>query len=307
MQWGLVATIKAPTTATLNFVAHHLELGAHRIYVYLDEPDPATFALLKSHPKVRVTTCDDAYWSKHPRRPKKHQVRQSSNATHAYGRAEVDWLAHIDVDEFLCSDAPIIDQLAALPDKSHCARLYPAEALAGDGSAFKLTHRTRAERAACVERLYPTYGRYLDGGFLSHVEGKLFVRTGLSDVTLRIHNVFQGEIKNPGERSLDQITLCHCHAQNWDAFIAAYRFRLERGSYRADLAPMRPATDKGVTLHALLMSIDQRNGADGLRRFYDELFADTPDHRQRLQDEGLLYRCDLQLARSRRKQFPDFS
>lgn len=306
MHWGIVATIKAPTARTLNFVAHHLELGAHRIYVYLDDPDPVTFAPLKFHPKVRVTTCDDAYWSRQPRRPKKHQVRQSANATHAYRRAEVDWLAHIDVDEFLSTDAPILDQLTALPETAHCARLYPAEALAGDGSAFKLVNRSRQNRAAGVERLYPTYGRHLNGGFLSHVEGKLFVRTGLSDVSLRIHNVFQGEIKNPGEHALDQTTLCHCHAQTWDAFIAAYRFRLERGSYRADLAPMRPATDDGVTLHQLLMSIEQEHGEDGLRVFYDELFADTPDHRQRLQEEGLLYLCDLKLAQSRRKQFPDF-
>lgn len=306
MHWGIVATIKAPTTATLNFVAHHLALGAHRIYVYLDDPDPVTFALLKAHPKVRVTTCDDAYWSKHPRRPKKHQVRQSANATHAYWRAEVDWLAHIDVDEFLCSDAPIIDQLAALPDTAHCARLYPAEALAGDGTAFKRADRSRAARAASVERLYPTYGRHLNGGFLSHVEGKLFARTGLPDVTFRIHNLFQGKTRNPGEIALDRTVLCHCHAPSWEAFLAAYLFRLERGSYRADLAPMRPDGGDSVTLHNLLMSIEQKGGEAGLRAFYDELFSDTPEHRQRLADEGLLQLCDLQLAQSRRKQFPDF-
>lgn len=306
MHWGLVATIRATTTETLNFVAHHLELGAHRIYVYLDEPDPSTFALLKSHPKVRVTKCDDIYWSKHPRRPKKHQVRQSTNATHAYRRAEVDWLAHIDVDEFLSSDAPIIDQVAALPATAHCARLYPAEALAGDGTAFKRTNRFRQDRAATAERLYPTYGRYLDGGFLSHVEGKLFIRTGLSDVTLRIHNVFQSETQNPGEVPLEQTILCHCHAQNWDAFNAAFRFRLERGSYRADLAPMRPALEGGLTLNELLRSIEDEHGEIGLRSFYDELVADTPEHRQRLANEGLLHVRDLNLAVSRRKQFPNF-
>lgn len=306
MRWGLVATVRASTGAVLDFVAHHVELGAHRVYVYLDEPDPATFALLKAHPKVRVTTCDDAYWAKHPRRPKKHQVRQSANATHAYRRAEVDWLAHIDVDEFLCPRAPLTDQLAALPDTAGCARLYPAEALAGDGTAFKLTKRFPRERAASAERLYPVHGKYLNGGFLSHVEGKLFARTGLRDVMFRIHNLFQGDIKNPGEAALDDTVLCHCHAQTWEAFMASYRFRLERGSYRADLAPMRKDRVDGLTLHQLLMSIEQRDGAQGLRAFYDELCADTPDHRQRLDEQGLLFLCDLQLERSRRKQFSTY-
>lgn len=306
MHWGVVATIKASVHDTLNFVAYHVDLGAHRVYVYLDEPDKTLFAALKAHPKVRVTTCDDRYWEKRPRRPKKHQVRQSINATHAYQRAEVDWLAHIDVDEFLWSDLPIIDHLRALPDEANCARLYPAESLAGDGTAFKARHRFRADRSASAERLYPIYGRYLQGGFLSHVAGKLFLRTGLPGVNMRIHNMFQGDTTNPGEVPLDEITLCHRHARNWSDFIAAYRFRLERGSYRADLAPMRPAAEGGLTLHELLGTIERDQGEDGLRAFYDELFADTPEHRRRLKAEGLLRLCDLQLDRARRRQFPEF-
>jgi hypothetical protein len=199
MSWGIVATVKAPVADVLNFAAHHLELGAHRLYIYLDEPGDAAFAPLKAHPKVRVTTCDHSYWRKHKRRPKKHQVRQSANASHAYRRAEVDWLAHIDVDEFLWSQTPVAVQLAALPATALCARLFPAEALAGDGNAFKAVHRLRDRRADIVERLYPTYGRYLNGGFLSHVEGKLFLRTGLPGIGFRIHNAFQGPHKNPGE------------------------------------------------------------------------------------------------------------
>ncbi|MEY8830640.1 glycosyltransferase family 2 protein [Sedimentitalea sp. XS_ASV28] len=306
IRWGIVATIKAPTSAVLNFVAHHLELGAHRIYVYLDEADPATFALLKEHPKVRVKTCDDAYWAEHPRHPKKHQVRQSANATHAYARAEVDWLAHIDVDEFLCPKTSLADQLAALPETAQCARIYPAEALAGDGTAFKLTKRLPYERAASAEQLYPTYGKYLEGGFLSHVEGKLFARTGLKDVIFRIHNLLHGDIRNPGKAVLDDTILCHCHARSWDAFMAAYKFRLERGSYRADLAPMRVERRNRMTMHQLLSLITKHYGEQGLRAFYDELHADTPDHRRRLAEQGLLHLCDLQLDQSRRKQFPSY-
>lgn len=307
MHWGLVATVKAPVTDVLNFVAHHVELGAHRVYIYLDAPDDTAFAPLKAHPKVRVTRCDDNYWSQHKRRPKKHQVRQSANASHAYRRSELDWLAHIDVDEFLWTPTPVADRLADLPETALCARLYPAEALAGDGTAFKTVPRPRERRQAITERLYPTFGRFLNGGFLSHVEGKLFLRTGLADIQFRIHNVFQDELKNPGEVPLDDIILCHLHAKSWEDFIAAYRFRLERGSYRADLAPMRPLLEGGMTLHHLLRTIEADRGEAGLRAFYDELCADTPDHRRRLRAEGLLHLCDLDLDRSRARQFPDFA
>lgn len=307
-KWGLVTTVKAPTSAMLDFAAHHIELGAHRLYIYLDEPDPAGFSLLKAHPKIRVFTCDAAHWRKlSGNRPDKHQVRQTRNATHTYARpAEVDWLAHIDVDEFLWPQRPVGALLSALPSDAKCARIRPIESLSGNGIAFKAFIPAGPQREQIVQRLYPTFGRYVKGGFLSHLAGKLFVRTGLPDVTFRIHNIFQAGNSNPGEIPLDSIDLCHCHAATWDHFFAAYRFRLTQGSYRADLSPARAADDTGLTLHQLFTLIEQDQGADGLRRLYDELCADTPDRRRSLQTEGLLRLCDLDLAAKRRKHFPNF-
>ena len=72
-------------------------------------------------------------------RPAKHQARQGSNARHANNRhankdrPEVDWLAHIDTDEFLLPAQPVAETLAALPSECLCARVRPVEALAGSG------------------------------------------------------------------------------------------------------------------------------------------------------------------------------
>jgi hypothetical protein len=106
---------------------------------------------------------------------------------------------------------------------------------------------------------------------------------------------------------LNDITLCHGHARSWKEFIRAYRFRLERGSYRADLAPMRPLPEGGLTLNQLFRTIEEKQGEIGLRAFFDEVFADTPDHCHRLQEEGLLHLCDLELDRTRARHFPDFA
>ena len=61
-KWGVVATIKAPAQDVLRFAAYHLDLGAHRLFIYLDEPNPEAYAPLKNHSKVRVFSCDDAFW-----------------------------------------------------------------------------------------------------------------------------------------------------------------------------------------------------------------------------------------------------
>ena len=111
--WGLVATIKAPAEDILRFAAYHLEAGAHRLRLYLDAPFPEAQAVLAKHPKIQVTLCDADHWKRlNGGRPPMHQPRQTINATHAYSaETEVDWLIHMDVDEFLVSDAPVAQHL----------------------------------------------------------------------------------------------------------------------------------------------------------------------------------------------------
>ena len=126
-KWGIVSTIKAPARDILTFAAHHLDLGAHRIHIYLDDENPAAFAALKAHPKCRVITTDAAYWQRRKSRPEKHQARQTANATHCYRRGpQLDWLAHIDVDEFLWPQSPLSGQLATLAPDVISARIRHA-------------------------------------------------------------------------------------------------------------------------------------------------------------------------------------
>jgi len=310
-KWGLVATIKAPATEILDFAAYHLDRGAHRLYLYLDEPNPQAYPTLKAHPKIRVTTCDDAYWNRMgKKRPSKHQSRQTFNATRTYARPpEVDWLIHIDVDEFLWPDSPpdtsVADNLGALPAKIQCARIRPVESLSGDGTAFKGFVDSGPERTKVINRIYPQFGRHVKGGFLSHLAGKMFVRTGMDQLTVKIHNVFLGDDMNPNAIELDDLMLCHCHATSWDQWIAAYHFRLEKGSYRSELAPNAPRDQGGMSIHEVLSAIEADSGEAGLRDFYGEFCADTPELRARLDAEGLLRLCDLQLDTKRRKHFPE--
>lgn len=309
--WGLVSTIKAPVRDVLNFAAWHLDLGAHRLFLHLDEPDARTFDLLKAHPRIRPVVTDDAYWSARGKpRPRKHQPRQTFNATATYARrTDVDWLAHVDVDEFLIPETSVERCLAALPPTCQTARMRPMEALAAGGDAekdrhFKTLILDRPRRRAVTAEVWPTYGRYLNGGFLSHVAGKIFVRTGLPDPDFRIHNIYSGGVENPGQTELDGIALAHLHATDWDEWIAQYRYRHERGSYRAELKPDVPREQGGVTLHELFATLEAEDGIAGLRHFFEEVCAASPDHLGRLEPAGILRRVPLPLDEVREKHFP---
>lgn len=304
--WGLCATVLAPAPEILRFAAWHLEQGAHRLYLYLDAPNPDAYAALKAHPKIRVQTCDATHWKKlMGQRPKRHQVRQTLNATHAYARrAEVDWLIHMDVDEFLVPQAGISSILRGLPPDTRAARIRPIELLGGSNNAFKAFIPAGPKRPKLVKAIYPTFGQYLRGGFLSHVAGKLFLRTGLPDVEFRIHNAYQGGDMLTDAAELPHVDLAHCHAKSWEDWRASFDYRLAKGSYRAELKPVTPAEKGGLSLHDLFTKIEAEAGEEGLRAFYDEVIGDSPDLRARLAAHDLLKIVTLDLDAAAQKHFP---
>ncbi|NIZ09223.1 glycosyltransferase family 2 protein [Pseudooceanicola sp. HF7] len=311
LRWGIVATMKAPAQAVLDFAAWHLELGAHRLYLHLDDPADPVAPTLKAHPRIRAIRCTDGYWQRQGQHPKRHQVRQSANATRIYHAAagKVDWLTHIDVDEFLMPATSVHASLSALPASCQSARIRPMEALAPDGPApddasslvrFKRFSPDPDLRRAQTSRIYPQFGDWLNGGMLSHVAGKLFVRPGLPGGVLKIHNLFTDMGQNPGIRDLADMALAHFHAADWDSWSAHFAYRLEKGSYRETLKPAAPGQE---TLHELLARIHGAEGQDGLRRFYDAVCRDTPELRARLAAEDLLSEAQMDFPALRRRHF----
>ncbi|MEH6644214.1 glycosyltransferase family 2 protein [Sulfitobacter sp.] len=311
--WGIVATIKADTAPILRFVAYHLELGAQRIYIYLDAPNPEAQEVLRNHPKCRVIRCDDGYWKRHNgSRPDMHQPRQTFNATRAYTKAhEVDWLMHMDVDEFLVSEGQVASHLGALPETIKCARARPMELLAGGDpqkdAAFKTFIPAGRSREQIVSALYPTFGEHLKGGFLSHIAGKVFVRTGIEGIKFRIHNAFLKGETNPDHLEMPKVKLAHFHATDWDTWHSHFAYRFREGSYRADLGPARSRERGGITTHELFTLIQQEEDEAGLRQFFEEVCADTPSLRDRLETRGLLHQMTFQFDTDLAKHFPNFA
>lgn len=315
-RWGLVATIKAPTTDVLKFAAHHLELDADDITIFLDDCNAETAAALADHPRVHTIQTDEAHWKNTiGRRPKKHQVRQVRNASYHYRRAShLDWVAHIDVDEFICPSRPVSELLAGYSTDTKAVRVSPCETLGTDDRddldptvTYCKAKLPQGPSGRKLEQLfYPNYGGVLRSGFVSHVVGKTFVRTGLPDVKLGIHRAFENQDQQVEEIVSPDMELAHKHIESWNKWLSIMEFRLTRGSYRAELEQSLNPMSGRIQRHQLFKSLTE-GGTDELRAFYAEVCWATPRLRQVMAEHGYLRQYKLDLDAKLARHFPDFA
>ncbi len=212
-RWGIVATVAEPAPLVMAFVAHYLQLGAFEIHIYLDEPDDPVGDILKWLPPVHVTRCDEAYWkATAPRRPRRHNNRQSANATHAQAKSKVEFLLSCDADEFLRPASDVPAQLAEIPERLTWLKVFNLERTMIRGTpqrtifdgAFKVHYQGSTETPLRTSDLAPM-------GFTGHAAGKPFVRTKIG-MNIGIHVPRHGHIKArvvPPHHPADQIELIH--------------------------------------------------------------------------------------------------
>lgn len=283
--WGVVATVKAPLDQIARFAAWHRELGAERVTLYLDAPETAQTGWLAGRDWLQVIPCDEAHWTRLGRRPKMHQLRQAANAQDAYDHARTAWLAHVDVDEFLLPAGPLSDVLAAAPGEAALVHLHPVEMLAepapSDTRRFKTTARMAGQHKRVLQRLYPTFGGHLRGGYVSHLEGKVIARTGLAGVSPGIH-FLNWKGKPATNRVIPQGSYVgHAHAPDFDSFMAHLPYRMHHGSYRK-----RENTD--FRLADVIDFLQQQEGPGALAGFFEEVCTATPRLVADLDKSGML-------------------
>lgn len=285
LRWGIVSTQKGSLRQIARFVAYHLDLGAHRIHIHLDVPDAALAERL-AHPRVRFTQCDEAYWAGKPQRARAtHQMRQVFNATRAYRMTKLDWLAHIDVDEFLLPPAPLTELLAQVDPNAPFVSILPSEMMDSDGPVH---HFKRPCHGTVKRAIYPTYGEHVPGGFISTQSPKLIARTGLADVRQGIHALrVQGQIVRGGA-SIDGLDLGHAHAPDFATFQRHMAYRLNKGSYHDRKGHLNPL---GHLIRALMDDPDP----DALRAFHSEMCVATPERLDLLAAHDMLLTRDLGL------------
>lgn len=188
--WGIVLLAREPAALVLTHLAWHLAAGAAEVHLFLDDPDDPVAGPAAALPQVRVTRCDAAFWAAHPsgRRPDLIVARQTFCATRAYRAAGVEWLVHLDADEFL--DGAPLDQVLARHRNNAGAVVIPVRErvyVRPDPEAlfeglFRIPQRPRGPPHPLLAPL----ADFAPAGVLGHALGKSATRTGL-EVALHPH------------------------------------------------------------------------------------------------------------------------
>lgn len=191
--YSIVSTMLEDPAIVAAFVAHHLQMDADRIFIFLDAARPEVEAILAPLPRVRTTVCDDAYWkaSRFGHRPDHVVRRQLANAEQAGDWARSQWLVHIDSDEFLQQSGSLGRELGDLPPAVNLVRIRNLERVLTTGlnptTIFQGVFRDQITAGkADEERVYGPAARYLRNGLTGYVRGKTATRIG-SGVPMKLH------------------------------------------------------------------------------------------------------------------------
>lgn len=113
------------------WLLRHIALQPERLrsLFNLDDPDPNVGITLEIASKCRVVQCDSAYWASKSMdgRPTDHRLRQTFNANDALKHAQVEWLLHLDADEYLIGSTIIAKELARLGAEIEVVRVQNQE------------------------------------------------------------------------------------------------------------------------------------------------------------------------------------
>ncbi|QQA43186.1 glycosyltransferase family 2 protein [Pelagovum pacificum] len=288
MEWGVCTTAKATVEQTLAFVAWHLDLGASRIWLHLDDPEDPVGDLLIGAEGVTVIHCDAAWWEALGGRPDHHSPRQGLNLRRLYAENRVPWLFHLDVDEFLTGDAPIDELLDTVRTDVPYIRLAPFEALFDSSLEDDIFTATvfRAEvprnmPRPWLRRMFGAYRDVLPRGLLGHRAGKCAFLGG-KDVRPGIHGPSRSiRTDFPWQPFNEDMRILHFHANDKTDWLAKLPRRVA-GGYS--------------TNHPLVEFLGTASEID-IQRFYYQTQTAVPEKVAIARDQGLIHEQRLELRR----------
>ncbi len=292
VRWGVVMTASEPLALVETNVRWHLATGAETVFVFLDDPNDPSKDALGAIPNCSVHLCDDRYWNEaKPKngRPPSQMRRQTINANWAQSHCDLDWLFHIDADEFIWQDGNLRSELADHRDPRTELNLPVFERVFPKGQQQSLFDGAfRASSDLTSDQAYAVFGSFaslIKRGQYSHGAGKSGVCVG-AGLRLGVHNATRtgsgGQQRRAAKRVSETARLLHFDGVtplHW--MMKALRYRQTSPEVQAKvLQPHRAAQIRWM--------MERSDTMDSMRQAHRCMFSLTDERRLKLNAFGLL-------------------
>ncbi|GAA6207300.1 hypothetical protein NBRC116601_05930 [Cognatishimia sp. WU-CL00825] len=289
ISWGIVATLNDDHDQAVRFVAHHVTLGADQIVLYADDPQDVPHEL-GLHPNVTVITCDETVISNDQRESLPlRNARKAYYFNKARRKLRLDWVAMLDVDEFLLPKVPVREILAKVPEDAAFLALSVVEQFADAPTLFRPPASAYDLPQEHHQELFPTFGSYVPDLVLGPSEGRLVVRGKLGNI--RVGNFVVKYEKRAATNSytLPDMIVAHCHSEDYPSFLAALPRRIAEGYTRR-----KP---DGTNIKSVLDAVDYKSQNAELKAMFQEICSARPEVIEMLKSQGVLLEHNLDLDR----------
>jgi len=134
MSVAICSTQLTTLKQTIAFISYHQKIGIDHIFIFFDNPNDEIITSVSSIDIVTAIPCNQNYWQQHQGRPDSIEKRQNINADHGVNlcrKLNVEWLLHIDVDEFFNYDSngTVTEFFEKFPDYIVTVRFPVCEAI----------------------------------------------------------------------------------------------------------------------------------------------------------------------------------
>ena len=277
----VAAIAKEPWPILERFVRWHLDQGADRLILYLDDPNDPSLPRLHGDPRIEPRPCTPALWAGLGMAPDARFTRRQRGVyTQAYAASDTDWLLLLDADELMWLRDGIASTLSALSDDAMSLRVLSAEQVRmPDGSDV---FRSPIPRKS-VNRIYGADADLLRirHGLVYHPEGKSFHRAGQAGLTIKLHwadGPDGARTSGPVFGSAERAHLVHYAAPSYDRWRAKVDWRAGAHGFS------QPVKDRVAEV------AENADPETGYRTLYETLHSLTEDRAAALEAEGGLLR-----------------
>lgn len=271
----IAVTLRAPLGQIKSFVNYHLNIGVDHIFLFFDSPNDKTIRFFKKNKRVScfsgrgngIVAIED------------RQRKNANDALKIAREMNLEWIAHLDIDELILTRLKLKDLLGKVSAKVDYVRLATLESV-----PEKMSYKDPFKEITLFKNNFHKISKKY---FKGHACGKSIVRTSARFDCIGIHrpSIVHGKLNS--RYVLFNARLLHYFCCNYDDWKRKWIWRID-GSGRAK--DMQPRENKYLEEFRKVYNQKDENK---LREFYKKQYF-ISDIKKRLYTAlGILLRIKL--------------